>query len=485
MNKISVAALVAGIIVVAGVAPSFADSNGSVNLSVVKATLSSGTETSATSGTLVAAAMLDFGSPPSGQIPILFNDRHVYARPDVLRRDRVLAAIVRGGVILVPLRSMFEAMGSTVTYDGASKSVTAKKEGASVTVTLGKSEAVINGETRPLDQGPIMFQGHLLVPVRVMSEALGAYVEWVPSKRVVVVRYKPPAPVPPPTAPPTPVPTPTPAPSPTPGYVAFLQAADMFGTVYNEFTDGGVHDTGGTSNIGGGGIGGSWLVKGAYKFDPWAVVVDWRQDTYQTPTDGVIPPVTSPISVCNPSVPPAPETPGGPATFFNTIDGGTCFVPPFRARQSTLDGRIEYRIWQPMIYIGVGYIQASNNYGYATLHAFGAGVEKLQTFHPGGIDWFASAFYYPNASGDVIISDPNSPNFGISFRQEYQITKYDIGINYNIGSSPFYLFGGYDGDRYNAKPIACPNDGKCGPGAIGAPISQTHSGPYVGLGVHF
>ncbi|MGB6714115.1 MAG: hypothetical protein WBE30_10845, partial [Candidatus Cybelea sp.] len=23
----------------------------------------------------------DFGSPPSGQIPILYNDRHVYARP--------------------------------------------------------------------------------------------------------------------------------------------------------------------------------------------------------------------------------------------------------------------------------------------------------------------------------------------------------------------------------------------------------------------
>ncbi|MGC2633015.1 MAG: hypothetical protein WA215_02260, partial [Candidatus Cybelea sp.] len=34
----------------------------------------------------------DFGSPPSGQIPILYNDRHVYSKPDVLKAGRVLAA---------------------------------------------------------------------------------------------------------------------------------------------------------------------------------------------------------------------------------------------------------------------------------------------------------------------------------------------------------------------------------------------------------
>ncbi|MGB8965338.1 MAG: hypothetical protein WCB99_06835, partial [Candidatus Cybelea sp.] len=47
----------------------------------------------------------DFGSPPSGQIPILYNDRHVYSRPDLLKQGRVLAALVKGGTILIPLRS--------------------------------------------------------------------------------------------------------------------------------------------------------------------------------------------------------------------------------------------------------------------------------------------------------------------------------------------------------------------------------------------
>src|ERR1700680_1054930 len=56
--------------------------------------------------TQVAAAM-DFGAPPSGEIPILYNDHTVYSKPDILKQQRVLAALVKGGVIYMPLRSMF------------------------------------------------------------------------------------------------------------------------------------------------------------------------------------------------------------------------------------------------------------------------------------------------------------------------------------------------------------------------------------------
>jgi hypothetical protein len=47
----------------------------------------------------------DFGTPPSGTISNLFNDHHVYSRPDHLKAGRVLTAIVRNNTILVPLRS--------------------------------------------------------------------------------------------------------------------------------------------------------------------------------------------------------------------------------------------------------------------------------------------------------------------------------------------------------------------------------------------
>ena len=141
MRKFQIAMLAAVVVTVVGIAPSYAYG-------------STGTATSATSGTQVADAMADFGTPPSGEVPILFNDHHVYANPDTLRQGRVLAAIVSHGTLMVPLRSMFEQMGATVSYDAASKSVDAKKEGAEVQVTLGKNEVIINGESRPLDVPP-------------------------------------------------------------------------------------------------------------------------------------------------------------------------------------------------------------------------------------------------------------------------------------------------------------------------------------------
>nr|MDQ2680843.1 copper amine oxidase N-terminal domain-containing protein [Candidatus Eremiobacteraeota bacterium] len=106
---------------------------------------------------------MNFGAPPSGQIPILFNDHHVYSKPDKLKQGRVLAALVRGNTILIPLRSMFEQMGATVSYNAGSKTVDVSKPGSDVKVTVGKPEVIINGESRPLDVPPEIYQGHVVV----------------------------------------------------------------------------------------------------------------------------------------------------------------------------------------------------------------------------------------------------------------------------------------------------------------------------------
>lgn len=168
------------------------------------------------SSVAMAQPAADFGSPPSGQIPILYNDQHVYAKPDVLKQGRVLAALAKNGTLYVPLRSMFEQMGATVSYDPSSRTATISKPGAEVQVTVGKPEVIVNGESRPLDVPPIVYGGVVMVPVRVISEGMGAYVQWVPDRHIVVVRYV--AATPPPTEapPPPPVPEATVAPPPPP-----------------------------------------------------------------------------------------------------------------------------------------------------------------------------------------------------------------------------------------------------------------------------
>ena len=432
MKHIHLAMAAAALFAVACIAPSFADSSVNVLASQTKAF--SGTVTSATSGFQVSDAMMDFGNPPSGEVPILFNDHHVYANPDTLRQGRVLAALVKNGTILVPLRSMFEQMGATVSYDAGSKSVTASKPGSQVQVTLGKNEVVINGESRPLDVPPMMYKGVMLVPVRVISEALGAYVQWVPEQHVCVVRYIPPTPVPTaaPTAPATPVPTP--APTGTPAPVGFVQGAYVSGLTANEFSPNN-HDSS------------AYTGEAALFLGQWAIVGNVRSDSFRTAHN-------------------AQDPTGNPLTGFATIDGGFATTPVFQAQQTNVDGRLEYQILKPHFDIAGSYIDLWNNYGYPRLTGGGFGLDKLPDFQS-DLGWYGSIMYYPAVKGTYVV--PAGPNAGMSFTQQYQLYKYDIGLDY--GASHVYVIAGYNGDRYTAKS--------------GAPINQTHEGPYLGLGVRF
>jgi hypothetical protein len=387
-------------------------------------------------GSTMAAPPANFGSPPSGQIPILYNDHHVYTKPDVLKQARVLAALVRGGTLLIPLRSMFEQMGATVSYDAGSKTVTVSKAGAEVKVTVGKPEVIINGESRPLDVPPMIYQGNVLVPVRVISEGMGAYVLWVADRHLVVVRYIPATPPPPPaTAPPPPPPTPTPTPMATPYHDLYVAGDYIISPkVYNEFSPG----TTGCNTCNGF----SYRLHGAVEFDlfnlPWMVEGDYRQYNYQHP-NGLVTAI------------------GGQ---FQT------FVPAFNGRDYDLDARVGLRILQPRIYIGVGYIWRSNNTGYPSINAVGFGLEKLPDLnHP--FSFYGSAYYYPSVKGTCGTNICPSGPFTLS----YNILKYDVGVVYSFTGIPLFIEGGFLGDR-GWQQDAAP-----------APFSE--SGPYVGLGIKF
>ena len=392
------------------------------------------------------APAANFGTPPSGQIPILFNDHHVYSKPDVLKQGRVLAALVRGGTVLIPLRSMFEQMGATVSYNAGTKTVKVSKPGSEVSVTVGKPEVVINGETRPLDVPPVIYQGSVLVPVRVISEGMGAYVQWVPDKQVVVVRYLPPTP--PPTAPPTEAPTtaPTIAPTPTPAPVhtpykdMFIAGDYIFSPkVYNEFSPG---NTGKSS----------YAVRGAIEFDalnlPWMLEGTFEQ--YQYPHN------------CTTFAPPASSTDCNVTTIGQT---GQVQVPAFEARDSDFDARLGLKVADPRIYIGVGYIWRGNNYGYPRETGFGFGAEKLpdlnQTFSV-----YGSIYYFPNMKGNF-----TDPGTGVGYELAYNTLKYQIGGTVAFGNTPIFLDLGWMGNSLKNK--------------TNAPIDTTANGPYVGLGIKF
>lgn len=141
---------------------------------------------------------MEFGSPPPGAATILYNYgdvhyRHVYAKPIVLLYDRLMVAFAKTDAVLPPLRSMFEQLGGTVAYDSSTKVLTIDKSGVHLRLTIGRPEMIVNGKSSKLFVAPYIRQGIVYVPLRAVSQALGAYVECLAgdSGFIVVVRYLP------------------------------------------------------------------------------------------------------------------------------------------------------------------------------------------------------------------------------------------------------------------------------------------------------
>jgi hypothetical protein len=416
----------------------------------------------------------DFGTPPSGEVPILYNDRHVYSKPDRLKANRVLAALVRGNTILIPLRSMFEQMGATVSYDPASKTVDVSKPGSDVKVTVGRPEVVINGESRPLDVPPEIYKGAVVVPVRVISEGMGAYVQWVPDRRIVVVRYVPaivPTPAPPVatptpvvTAPPTPAPTPVPTPTPVARnpYEHFIVGDYIFSPkVYNEFSPGNT------------GKGGSYSARGAVEFPafglPWMLEGDYRSFSYPHNNDFTAAQVAGTLGTVAPACRGNGATGQGCVTVIGAF--GQTNVPSFTARDTDFDGRLGLKIAEPRIYIGVGYLHREENYGYPKQNGFGFGAEKLPDLDQ-VLSVYGSVWYYPNISGNFTFP-PGSPPSLVATTDKFQqrFLKYQIGGTLNLGNSGLFLDAGFLGDTIRGKSLS--------------PSDASHAGGYVGLGIKF
>lgn len=98
-----------------------------------------------------------------------------------------VAPAMRQGWIFVPLRGIFEKMGAVVIFNPVTRTVFARKGGRTVELKVGKDRAKINGRVYLMIVPAIELSGRTLVPLRFVSEALGASVDWNPSSAAVYV----------------------------------------------------------------------------------------------------------------------------------------------------------------------------------------------------------------------------------------------------------------------------------------------------------
>lgn len=91
---------------------------------------------------------------------------------------------------LVPLRALSERLGFTVGWVEAEQKITLSKGSDSVVLWVGKTEATVNGRSFTLEVAPKIQGDRTFVPLRFISEHLGASVYWDGAKRQVRVTPK-------------------------------------------------------------------------------------------------------------------------------------------------------------------------------------------------------------------------------------------------------------------------------------------------------
>jgi|GEM_PF-5297636 len=119
-------------------------------------------------GTPAADAAGTGASPPTNPKVILNGTLLSFDVPPVIVNGRTL----------VPFRKILESLGAEVSWDQVSQTVTAVKDGTKIVLTIGRNTAYRNNSLFSLDVAPRIISGRTLVPLRFVSEALSARVDW-------------------------------------------------------------------------------------------------------------------------------------------------------------------------------------------------------------------------------------------------------------------------------------------------------------------
>lgn len=97
------------------------------------------------------------------------------------------APFISGGRTMVPLRFISEALGAKVEWEQVTKGITITLGDTVIAMQVGSTTVMVNGKSYTIDAPPVIKNSRTFVPIRFISEILGAKVEWDANTRTVTI----------------------------------------------------------------------------------------------------------------------------------------------------------------------------------------------------------------------------------------------------------------------------------------------------------
>jgi hypothetical protein len=136
----------------------------------------------------ILALILTFGliiglvqiSSASQDITVLVNNQKVTfpdQKPYIDQNNRTM----------VPVRFVSEALGAKVSWNGKTQTVGIVQGGKDIALKIGESKASVNDQLALFDTKAVLVNSRTMVPLRFVSETLGAQVDWVAATSTVKI----------------------------------------------------------------------------------------------------------------------------------------------------------------------------------------------------------------------------------------------------------------------------------------------------------
>lgn len=98
--------------------------------------------------------------------------------------------IIKDGTTLVPLRYLFEKFHATVTWDNETQTAKVAKDNTNLVLTINSNLVTVNGKSTQLEVPPQLIDNKTMVPLRFISEQLGAEVTWDEVEKSVLIKTR-------------------------------------------------------------------------------------------------------------------------------------------------------------------------------------------------------------------------------------------------------------------------------------------------------